>query len=136
MQYAPTHPCCMHASTTTTIIPVPHVIIVPLHLIIIITYMYGSQAFFHPTPFPLFLHKKHMQRNLHLTCVKEGRIRREGFYRTRFFFLSLLLISRSGGRRSSNVRQTLILMLFYYNNHQHAGIRFNEFSYSNQLGYY
>lgn len=127
----------MHASTTTTIIPVPHVIIVPLHLIIIITYMYGSQAFFHPTPFPLFLHKKHMQRNLHLTCVrKEGRIRKEGFYRTRFFFLSLLLISRSGGRRSSNVRQTLILMLFYYNNNQQAGIRFNEFSYSNHLGYY
>lgn len=125
----------MHASTTTTIIPVPHVIIVPLHLIIIITYMYGSQAFFHPTLFPLFLHKKHMQRNLHLTCVKEGRIRKEGFYRTRFFF-SLLLISRSGGLRSSNVRQTLILMLFYYYNNQQAGIRFNEFSYSNHLGYY
>lgn len=128
----------MHASTTTTIIPVPHVIIVPLHLIIIITYMYGSQAFFHPTLFPLFLHKKHMQRNLHLTCVrKEGRKDSKGrILPNSFFFLSLLLISRSGGLRSSNVRQTLILMLFYYNNNQQAGIRFNEFSYSNQLGYY
>lgn len=122
----------MHASTTTTIIPVPHVIIVPLHLIIIITYMYGSQAFFHPTLFPLFLHKKHMQRNLHLTCVKEGRKDSKGrILPNSFFFLSLLLISRSGGRRSSNVHQTLILMLFYYNNNQQAGIRFNEFSYSN-----
>lgn len=75
-----------------------------------------------------------MQRNLHLTCVrKEGRIRKEGFYRTRFFFSLLLLISRSGGLRSSNVRQTLILMLFYYNNNQQAGIRFNEFSYSNHF---
>lgn len=128
----------MHASTTTTIIPVPHVIIVPLHLIIIITYMYGSQAFFPPHAVPAFSPQEAYATQPAPHMRKEGRKDSKGrILPNSFFFLSLLLISRSGGLRSSNIRQTLILMLFYYNNNQHAGIRFNEFSYSNHLlGYY